>query len=106
MDKINDINMKNNENPDTTNEIRKDYSELSTLINYQGNFLKESQSKIAEISNFVKKFKILDDPHYYQSNKEYSNLMKSTKMRLEKIIFQTLLFADENLRIEDFKMKE
>ncbi len=108
MEKKNDntINIKINENKDHSNEPKKDYKELSNILSYQGNFLKATQAKIAEISNYLKKFKILEDPQYYQSNKEYLSLMKSTKLRLEKLIFQTLFYTNGSLRIEDFKIKE
>ena len=105
MDKKNDISHKNNEN-ENTNETPKEYKDLSNLLNYEGNFLKDTQTKIANISNFLKKFKILEDPQYYLSNKEYSNLLKSTKLRLEKLIFQTLFYTNDNLKMEEFKIKE
>ncbi len=87
-------------------ESQKDYKELSTLINYKGNYLKDTQAKIAEISNYLKKFKILEDPQYYNTNKEYVQLIKSTKIKLENLIFQTLIYADSSLRIENFKINK
>lgn len=106
MDKKNDKIINNIESKEEAILNQKEYKELSNVLKYQGNFLKDTQAKIAEISNFLKKFKILEDPQFYQSNKEYSNLMKSTKLRLEKIIFQTLFYADGDLKLEDFKIKE
>jgi len=106
MDKKNEKTINRTENNEQANEPRKDYKELSTILKYQGNFLKDTRAKIAEISNYLKKFKILEDPQFYQSNKEYSSLMKSTKLRLEKLIFQTLFYTDGNITLEDFKIKE
>lgn len=107
MDKKNDKTIINiTENKEQLNEPQKEYTELSNILNYQGNFLKDTQAKIAEISNYLKKFKILDDPQYYQSSKEYSSLIKSTKLRLEKLIFQTLFYTNGKLKVEDFKIKE
>lgn len=107
MDKKNDLNIPNKQNQQEKEiDIQKNYRELSKVLNYQGNLLKDTQSKIAEISGYLKKFKILEDPQYYNSNKEYAQLMKSTKLRLEKLIFQTLFYSDNNFRIEDFKIQK
>lgn len=107
MDKKNDLNIPNKPNQQEKEfHTEKDYRELSKVLNYQGNFLKDTQAKIAEISGYLKKFKILEDPQYYNTNKEYAQLMKSTKLRLEKLIFQTLFYSDSTLRIEDFKIKK
>jgi len=88
------------------NEIKM-YDKLDNVINFEGDYLKSMQAKIAEISNFLKKFKKLEDPQYLMKSNEYKLLIKKTKMRLEKLIFQTLLYTSnkQSFKNEEFDMK-
>lgn len=107
MDKKYDIPIQTDNQDKNTKNNEKEYKELSNLLNFNGDYLKATQAKIAEISNYLKKFKILEDPQYYNSSKEYANLLKKSKLRLEKIIFQTLLYTNKNtFRSEDFDIRE
>merc|ERR1711957_77736 len=83
------------------------YDKLENVINFEGDYLKSMQAKIAEISNFLKKFKKLEDPQYLMKSNEYKLLIKKTKMRLEKLIFQTLLYTSnkQSFKNEEFDMK-
>ena len=106
MDKKNDSNIMNIDNETFNNPVNK-YKDLSSLIEYNGNFLKDSQSKMAELSNFLKLFKLLEDPQYYQTqSKEYAILLLKTKKRLEKLILQNFLFTNKNFKKEDFDIKK
>ncbi len=84
------------------------HEKLENLIDYKGDYLKTMQTKIAEISNFLKKFKKIEDPQYLMKSNEYKLLIKKSKIRLEKLIFQTLLYTSnkQNFKNEEFDIKK
>lgn len=99
--------MKDENKLENQKEEIKPYEKLDNLLNFEGDYLKSMQAKIAEISNFLKKFKKLEDPQYLMKSTEYKNLVKKSKIRLEKLIFQTMLYTSkQNFKNEEFDINK
>jgi hypothetical protein len=102
MDKDN-----NNENDIINLKINKEdnYKSLTSMICPENpnerNFLKEMLEKIQKISLFIRKLKIEEDPTYYETqSKEYTKLLSKAKMKIEKIIQKTIIYAHKNMNVE------
>ncbi len=90
-------------NIDSENTNSNRYKNLNDIFK-GNNIIEAQQNKIKSLSNFIKKVKIEEDPKYYTSqSKEYSQLLKSTKTKLEAIIKRGMGFVNKSREKNDIK---
>lgn len=105
--------MSTNNNLNNTNFVENDhntlppqynYTTFSDLVQYKDNkqegpfdYLKILLEKVQKLSLFIKKLKLVEDPKYLEGqNKEYANLLKACKIKIEKIILKTIQYVSKD----------